>query len=87
MKAKEMEARFKANPVAQTCAGMCFEMIMETKALALKRGIQSNSALAAILREADDKWRAFARRCPEVNPGGFKAAVHKLLPSAVTLLP
>jgi hypothetical protein len=39
------------------------------------------------LRELDDKWRAFTKLCPEVNPNGFKIALHVLVPLAKEIFP
>ena len=86
MKAKEMAATFKADPTAKTASGLVYKVIMETKELAEKRKISSDSALAVILKEADDKWRAFARLCPEIHPDGFKLAIHKSVPASKVLL-
>ena len=86
MKAKEMAATFKADPTAKTASDLVYKVIIETKHLAEKRRISSDSALAAILKEADDKWRAFARQCPEINPDGFKMAIHQAVPTSKALL-
>jgi hypothetical protein len=87
MKAADMAARYKAEPTTQTLGTLAEEAVMATKTMAEQRKISTDSALASILREQDEKWRAFARRCPDVNPEGFKIILHKLIPTSKHLLP
>jgi hypothetical protein len=86
MKAAEMAAAYKANPTTKTIADLATEAVMATKTMAEARRIASDSALIAILKEQDDKWRAFARKCPDVNPNGFKIILHQLIPTSKHLL-
>jgi len=49
--------------------------------------VRSNHAMAAVIREMDDKWRAFARLCPSVAPDGFRTAIHRLVPVSKEVFP
>lgn len=86
MKAKTMAGIFKANPSEETVWGLIKDEIRETKELSLVRKVSSDSGMTAILKEADDRWRAFAKLCPEVNPDAFKISIHKLVPLTKELL-
>lgn len=90
MKAKDLAAKFNAAPEdkrEEVIEDIIFNAIQETRELALKRGVKTDAAMAAIIRECDDKWRAFARLCPAVSPDGFKVVLHKLIPASVSLFP
>lgn len=87
MKAKDYHARYLANKTEDELIDIATAMVLETKEIALKRSIKSDSAMAAILREQDDKWKAFVRLNPGINPSFFKIVLHKLIPVAVHLLP
>ena len=91
MKAKEMAAAYNAAPTEveklAVLQDLVFNEIKGTEKLAKARGAKTNSALAAILREADDRWRAFARLCDGVKPDGFKDCLHAAVPQSKLLLP
>lgn len=87
MTAKEMAVRFNAAPELNTVADLLFEELNGTRTLALQRKISTDSGMASILRETDDRWRAFAKLCPQINPDGFKLVLHRELPSSKILLP
>lgn len=87
MKAKEMAALYKANPTDETLREILFQEITGTRKLALLRGVKTNDALRAILVETNDRWQAFARLCPEVNPNAFKIVLHATVPSSKNILP
>jgi hypothetical protein len=87
MKAKDMAATFQANPDIETARKLIAACILETKTLAEARKIRSDSALRAIIQEVDDKWRAFARLCPEIQPDGFKKALHLNIPTSKEIFP
>jgi hypothetical protein len=87
MKAKEMAAEYKANPTMETAKKLVTECILETKTIAEARKIRSDSALRAIIQEVDDKWRAFARLCPEIQPSAFKTALHLSVPTSKDIFP
>jgi hypothetical protein len=87
MKAKDMAARYNAAPTIDTLLSIIHDCIKETKTIADARRVKSNSGMAAVLREVDDKYRAFARQCSDVNPDGFKLSVHKVSPASKLLLP
>jgi hypothetical protein len=87
MKAEELAARYVCSPNIDTVINLATEVVLETKAIASKRNVQTDAAMTAILREQEDKWKAFARRCPSVRPGAFKLVLHTLVPVAEKLLP
>ena len=87
MKAKEYHARYKANPTEDELINIAADMITETKQLAEQRRIKEDRALVAIIREQEDKWKAFVRLNPGINPGFFKLALHRLIPTAKMLYP
>jgi hypothetical protein len=60
---------------------------METRTKAMARRVTNDASMRAIIREIDDKWRAFVRMCPQVNPDGVKLAVHRLIPESKFLFP
>jgi len=87
MKAKEMAERFNASPTDDTLIKIAVDCVKETKVIAEARGVRSNHAMAAVIREMDDKWRAFARLCPSVAPDGFRTAIHRLVPVSKEVFP
>jgi len=86
MKAKEMAKRFQESPTEDTLKRLLHDCIMESKDFISRRNVQADDALAGILRELDDKWRAFARLCPQVNPDGFKVGISKVAPVSKEML-
>lgn len=87
MKAKEYHARYQANKTDDELIDIATAMVMETKALAEARHIKEDRAMTAIIREQDEKWKAFVRLNPGINPGFFKLALHKLVPVSAHLYP
>ena len=87
MKAKDLALRFKEEPTLEMAKKIAFDMVMETKELADMRGVKSNSGIAAVLKQQNEKWQALTRLCPELNPNGFKSAIHQLVPVSAELLP
>jgi len=87
MKAKDYAQRYKTNPTDETLIDIVQEMIMETKTLAEQRKITTESAMIAIIRQQDEKWKAFCRLCSGVNPKFFKLALHHLIPVSAQLYP
>lgn len=85
MKAKELADQYKRGRM--TLQEVCHNMIVETKTLAENRGVKTDAGLAAIIREMDDKWRAFARKVDGTNPDGFKLALHAVVPVSKELFP
>jgi hypothetical protein len=86
MKAKDLAARFKASPTNETLVTLALEVHKEAGVLFKLRKTESNDAYLAVIREQDDKWRAFSRLCPAVNPDGFRLTLHKLAPLLVPRL-
>jgi hypothetical protein len=88
MKAKEMKAGFE---VATDKIGFLNKLIaseiQSTVAVAQKRKATSNAAIAAIIKETDERWKAFCRLCPEVPEGLFKMALHLEIPASKILYP
>jgi hypothetical protein len=88
MKAKEMSARYIASEdKISTIVDLASACVMEVKTLSATRHANSPESLKAILREIDDKWRAFARLCPDVLPDAFKIAMHTIVPDSKLFLP
>jgi len=87
MKAHDMILRYQEAPDFKTLEKLAQELVIESRTMMHKRRAKSNTACAAILRELDDKWRAFASKCPEVNPEGFRIYVHHIAPTSKHLLP
>lgn len=87
MKAKEMAERYQAEPTVKTLTSLAGECIKEVKTMAEARGVRDDNPMRQVIREVDDKWRAFARLCPDVAPGGFKAALHAIVPISKELFP
>lgn len=78
MKAKEYAQQYNAAKTEEEKKEAIRKIIVgfvaEVKSLAQARKAVSNSALASIVKEQDDKWRAFARLVEDktVDPDGFK---------------
>jgi hypothetical protein len=86
MKAKEMADRYRAAPTTSTIKMLFHECVKEITTKSKARGAKSDSAVAAVVKEQDDKWKAFSRLCPEVNPGGFRRMLAILLPDTAKLM-
>jgi len=81
MKAKDYAASFNGNPTDKNLVDIAVEFDQETAALLKKRGVENNDGFLAVLREMDDKWQAFARRCGgNVNPEGYRIVMRQLHP-------
>lgn len=82
MKAKEYAKRFIENPVPATVSAIAIDFDLETSQLVKNRGIKSDSAFLAILKEMDLKWQAFARLTEgAVKPEGYRIVMKKLHPT------
>lgn len=64
------------------------DLTLEIKEIATQRKVQSNSALAAILREQDQKWVAIRQRLndSEIRIDGFREFVKLKLPETLLLM-
>ena len=90
MRAKDLAKQFNETPSEQRLDLLCKmvgECVSETRDVALARGVKTDSAMKAVIREVDDKWRAFARQCPGVHPDGFKMGLHHFIPPSKELFP
>lgn len=88
MKAKELAARFREDHTEECIRKIVYDLIIETKELARQRGVKTDSAMKSVIREIDDKWKSFASMFPgELQPGGFKAVLHQVIPSSKELYP
>lgn len=85
MNSIEMMARYSVSRNVDTLLDLIIDLIKEIKTLAEKRQVQSDVGISAILREQDDKFHAFARQYPEINPDSFKIVIHKVLPDTIKL--
>ncbi|MCI5108718.1 MAG: hypothetical protein MRY49_02625 [Candidatus Pacebacteria bacterium] len=61
-------------------------ILEETQTLIDQRGARSERALLAVLREMDQKWKAFARHFPEgkVDPMFFRTSIMKNSPELIS---
>jgi hypothetical protein len=85
MRAKEMAAKFKAEPTVDTLKNLIEVMVFEAKTMIDSRGVKTDSGLLAILKEQNQKYRAFINRvgpphAATINPDGFKLSMHALIP-------
>ena len=81
MKAKEYADRYNSGPTDKTLVEIACEFDQETASLLKKRGIERNDGFLSVLREMDDKWKAFARRCGgNVNEDGYRIVMRQLHP-------
>ena len=89
MKAKDMAARYSVAGCSIECQiQLVKECVLECKALAEIRRVSTGPALAAVFKEVDQKWRAFAQQFPEtVAPTGFKLGLHIIVPESKFMLP
>jgi hypothetical protein len=81
LKAKTMAEIFQANPTPETLVKIACAMDAETSEIGKARGIKTDASFLALIKEQDNKWQAFARRCPEVNPLAFRLVMQKLHPA------
>ena len=81
LRAKDMAAYYKSSPTAETLVHIACEMDRETSNILKARGIQNDLSFLSLLREQDNKWQAFARRCEGVNLHGFRVIMAKLHPT------
>ncbi|NQV88078.1 MAG: hypothetical protein HQ402_00795 [Parcubacteria group bacterium] len=74
MKAIEYAEEWRASGKSQAKLGhIIIRLILETKALVESRSARSNTALVAVIKEVDQKWRSLVSMFPgELNPDGFK---------------
>lgn len=78
-KAKEQAQQYIDNPTLETMQKIAQEYIRDTGELIKARSCTSNAASRAVIRELDQKWKAFARLA-NVNPDGYKIALRQVLP-------
>jgi hypothetical protein len=76
MKAKDYAEKYKESGKSdKVLKEIIFSFIKEVKEIANARKISSRNdqAIISIIREVDNKWRAFAKFFPgEINPEGFR---------------
>lgn len=76
MKAKEYAQQYNAAQTEEqkkeAIRKIITSFVNEVKELAKVRKAVSNAAIASIVKEQDDKWRAFARQVEGIDPDGFK---------------
>lgn len=87
MKSKEMAEEYKANPTQETLIGLLRKLITETSKIASARHVRTNSGMASILREQDDKWRSFTRKAGGDWFNAYKVGIHNLIPESKILFP
>jgi len=74
MKAKEYAERYKSEGKTQDAlVKVCKDIFCEFKPIAEARHVKLDSSGLSIIRELDDKWRAFVRLSGDghINPNGF----------------
>ena len=81
LRAKDMAAFFDADPTPETLVKIACAMDAETSEILKERGIKNDASFLSLLKEQDNKWKAFARRCPDVNPLAFRLVIKKLHPT------
>jgi hypothetical protein len=85
-KAKTLASIYREYPVVDTLKLLALNLVTETGELLRQRGAKSDSALIAVLRQQEDKWKAFCRRAadiePEPSPGAFRKVLLLLIPLA-----
>jgi len=81
MKAKEYAKRYiDAGRTNQALGAVWLDMIKEFETIANVRHASSNEAGVAIMREIEQKWKAFARIIGEINPDGFRDMLKHISP-------
>lgn len=78
--ADDEETKFEV--VARAAAEIAGSEVVE---IARQRNIQKPAAFNALLNEQQKRWKAFASRCPGVNPDGFDYALQKCHPGPYSL--
>ncbi len=84
LKAKTMAQAYESEPTIETVASLMKAMQSETAHLIRTRGIKHDAALKPLFREQDDKWRALARRCPDLRPDAYRVVSYVLHEGAST---
>ena len=86
MKAKEYYERYKKNPTKEEVESILIDMLIEIKEIAEKRRVQRKSALFAVVKEIEDKWKAFVRLTKDnrIRTDGFRNVLKKLMPEIYT---
>jgi len=69
MKAKALAQIYKESPSQKTLSKIILHMESEVTELINVRQIDSQEGMRQLNRQQEDKWQAFCRLCPEVNPG------------------
>ena len=64
----------------QVLVGIVRQFIDEVISIANERHVERNDGFIAIIKEQDQKWRAFARLVPDVKPSGFIDCVAFIAP-------
>ena len=76
---------FRKDPTPLTVAKLLYHTIVEANQMLGQ--LEDTQAKTAILKEAEQEWRGFARLCPEVKPEALKWALHHTVPESKELLP
>ena len=64
----------------ETLMSITILLIKETSTIARERGVGSDEAMASVIKEIDDKWRAFANLFPgEFSPEAFRTSIFRLV--------
>ena len=83
MKAKDYAKRYaEQGETNEALIQVCFDMIKEFETIATARHAKSDQAALSIIRELEQRWKAFSR-LTNTNPGGFRYMVKKLMPETV----
>jgi hypothetical protein len=83
----DLDSDGKVKPEVATA--IAWEMMLEIKEIAEKRRVSSNEGMAAVLDEADAKWKAVCRRIGKAgHPGvlkldGMEKLIHEKLPETL----
>lgn len=81
MKAKEYIARLQEGPItSKEAEKLLIDFLDEGTALGEQRG-SSDAVMLGIFREMDLKWRAVARKVPEIKPDGYREFLVSKIPN------
>ncbi len=88
MKAKDYADLYRhalasTGDVNEAAKAMASEFFAELPTLVNRRNVQTDSALIAVVRELDQKWRALTRLVTIFNPEGFMAYIKDQFPEIV----
>ena len=85
MNAKELSAKYP-DPSPEDLVKLMVELHDETLDIIADRGAVGNSAIVAVFKEQDQKFRAYCRKLGRPGNDAYKIAMHHLMPEVIEVI-